>query len=257
MPKKKAVKKSSKKSVSLGSPIELLTDTIKLYRENLALYAGYAAWLLVPFIGVVILSFFNRESTPILVSLLALTAAQIILWIWVSIVIIKLTDGLAGKKKMHGPHLAQESFEVIVPVAIAVFLQTVLLVGGLFLLIIPGLVFFVWFAFVQPAVVLDGKTPTEALSYSRGLVRGHFWQTLLQLITGPVIILLAYTALLALVTFIGLSANLVELPMGSLAEYSAEPPIWLSAFEALGDTFIITPLFLIYSTLLYRKLKKK
>jgi hypothetical protein len=47
--------------------------------------------------------------------------------------------------------------------------------GGLILLIIPGIIFLVMWSVSIPAVVVEGKRGTEAMRRSWQLVRGHFW----------------------------------------------------------------------------------
>jgi hypothetical protein len=47
--------------------------------------------------------------------------------------------------------------------------------GGLILLIIPGIIFLVMWSVSIPSVVVEGKRGTEAMRRSWQLVRGHFW----------------------------------------------------------------------------------
>jgi hypothetical protein len=49
---------------------------------------------------------------------------------------------------------------------------------GLLLLIVPGIVFFAWFALAGPLVELQGATVRRAFVRSRQLVRGSFWTVL-------------------------------------------------------------------------------
>jgi len=47
---------------------------------------------------------------------------------------------------------------------------------GLFLLIVPGLILFTRWSLAVPAVMLEGRSPRDAMRRSRELVRGHGWQ---------------------------------------------------------------------------------
>src|SRR5438552_3168370 len=49
---------------------------------------------------------------------------------------------------------------------------------GLVLLIVPGIIFFTWFALAGPIVELEGRGVRSALRRSRALVRGRFWTVL-------------------------------------------------------------------------------
>ena len=48
-------------------------------------------------------------------------------------------------------------------------------IGGLILLIIPGLIFLVMFSVAIPALVVENLRGTDAMSRSWNLVKGHFW----------------------------------------------------------------------------------
>lgn len=50
--------------------------------------------------------------------------------------------------------------------------------GGLILLLIPGIIFAVWFAFVGFVLVLERLKGRKALKRSRELVKGYFWYVL-------------------------------------------------------------------------------
>lgn len=45
---------------------------------------------------------------------------------------------------------------------------------GLFLLVVPGIIFALWFALTSPAIVVENLKATEGMSRSKGLVSGNF-----------------------------------------------------------------------------------
>jgi hypothetical protein len=59
-------------------------------------------------------------------------------------------------------------------IAVDLLLGLVVVIG-LLLLIVPGVVFMVWFALVAPVVKIEHPTIRAAFRRSRELVRGHFW----------------------------------------------------------------------------------
>jgi hypothetical protein len=61
-------------------------------------------------------------------------------------------------------------------------LLTLLVAVGLVLLIVPGVLFFGWFALAGPIVEIEGRGVRAAFARSRQLVRGSFWTVLLVLI---------------------------------------------------------------------------
>jgi hypothetical protein len=54
-------------------------------------------------------------------------------------------------------------------------LVTLVIVVGLLLFLVPGVVFFAWFAFVAPVIEIEDHTVRAAFRRSRELVRGRFW----------------------------------------------------------------------------------
>ena len=46
---------------------------------------------------------------------------------------------------------------------------------GLFLLVVPGLILFTRWSLAVPAVMLEGRSPIDAMRRSRELVKGHGW----------------------------------------------------------------------------------
>ena len=60
-------------------------------------------------------------------------------------------------------------------IAVDVLLALIVL-AGLVLLLLPGFVFFTWFALAGPVVKIEGLGAVAALRRSRELVRGSFWR---------------------------------------------------------------------------------
>jgi glycerophosphoryl diester phosphodiesterase family protein len=50
---------------------------------------------------------------------------------------------------------------------------------GLFLFVVPGLILFTRWSLAVPAVMIEGRSPREAMRRSRELVRGHGWKIFL------------------------------------------------------------------------------
>ena len=82
------------------------------------------------------------------------------------------------------------------------FLVGLCIVGGTILLIIPGIIFFVWFAFAQYLLVDKDVKGIKALSQSRELVKGYWWPVFgrVLLIT---LIIIGVDMVLGLIPFIG------------------------------------------------------
>ena len=67
----------------------------------------------------------------------------------------------------------QRAFRVIVPLAWTWFLQTLAIMGGFILFIIPGIIFAFWFSLSSHVVVIEGKSGFAALGRSKQLMKGN------------------------------------------------------------------------------------
>lgn len=56
------------------------------------------------------------------------------------------------------------------------FLSGFIIAGGTFLFFVPGLIFFVWFSLASFVLISENKKGWQALSASKGYVRGNWWQ---------------------------------------------------------------------------------
>jgi hypothetical protein len=93
--------------------------------------------------------------------------------------------GLTMRKGEHSPPppLREVARRLSYGRLIAVDILLSLIVAiGLVLLIVPGVVFFGWFALAGPIVELEGRGVRAAFARSRQLVRGSLWTVLLVLV---------------------------------------------------------------------------
>jgi hypothetical protein len=89
---------------------------------------------------------------------------------------------------------------------LAYFAYLLATLGGLLLLIIPGIYLMVSLAFGMFAVIVDRKGPIASLSYSHQTVRGHWWRTA-GLLTIIGVMLLAFTVLVTILTTLPIFMN--------------------------------------------------
>ncbi len=233
----------------MKNTVALLSESLRDYRQEAPLLIGYSAWLLLPFAAFVLLMLLPG-SLFVQISLFILTIIQLFLVIWITIILSLYAYAHAqGHEKNFGVFSARARV-LTVPVLTVAILQMLVLIGGLFLLIIPMFIFAIWFGLSQYAVIFDNKRGLEALSASRDLTRGRFWRCANYLILGPLAIMLVYSVVLSL--FIAVFAalqgqNPVEVLSGPL-------PIWIDILESIGEILLL-PLFMIYFTRVYLELK--
>ena len=233
----------------LTSPRDLLRATIELYRKEFWLFLGYAAWLLVP--AAAFYFAIALPPNPVTTVLIVVTVVlQLFVWLWIFVCLMRATALLLSNKPIDHDVLSTQALRRIQPVLAVVFLQALIVLGGTLLLIIPGIIFWVWYSLAQTAAGLDDKRPVESLTFSRALVQGRFTQVLWRLIAGPVVIGLLYAfvsgaILVILARLLGVDVSII---------FSDAPPLWSQIVQSIVDIFFI-PLFLIYTVLLYQDLK--
>lgn len=117
----------------------------------------------------------------------------------------------------------------------ATFLAGMLIIIGLFLFLIPGIILAVMLAFVGYVVVLEGVSGTQALSRSRALVKGRWFEV--------------FWRGLAFVIIVGIPAGIVSSIIDGIVGDSH------NTVSNLLMALFITPFGLVYGYQLYRNLK--
>ncbi len=230
------------------TPLHLLQQSYLLYKEQGAFYLGYAAWMLIPVSALLTLSLFSIENTEItFIITLVLSILGGLLTLYITIFLFLATDKRLGHTEASHPELLHHARILIKPVILVAVLQCLVILGGFLLLVIPGIIFLVWFAFAQIAVVLDHQRGFNALSFSREIVSGRFWSALWFLLFGPLFVFLGYALISSLI--FGIITMITQ--TDPMVWTSGSPPIWAEAIDAIAQTFLF-PLLLIYFVLVYR-----
>lgn len=99
----------------------------------------------------------------------------------------------------------REGFARFAPVMGALILYALGVVGGLLLLVIPGIYFGVAWSLYAQGVVVEGRSPSQALGRSRELVSGSWWR-----VFGILIVMALVAAAMGIATLpiLGLAAAL-------------------------------------------------
>ena len=122
---------------------------------------------------------------------------------------------------------------------------------GSLLFIIPGIIFFVWFAFATYIVVLEDMKGKETLSKSKELTKGRWWATFGRILLPS----LFYGIILYIIIFVLL--YLVSLLSGvSLTQAMQQTTVWWTQLIMGVLPILSVPLFVCIMTMLYNSLKK-
>lgn len=237
----------------LKTPRELLKETFDLYKKNFWVFIGYAAWLLLPQAGYFLIVLMNISSSldrPIITVLMILvTLLHLFVSLWAGICIMHVVKTIKEQKPLDPNEISAIALKRIQPVLATAFLQVLIFLGGFLLLIVPSIIFWVWYAFAQVISALEYKKPIEALTLSKQLSRGRGFPILWRLISGPMLI--GFTYLLILGAFTSIISAFLGLESDML--FAQQSPIWIDVLESLISTLVM-PLFVVYHILLYRNL---
>ena len=242
---------------------ELISKSIDLYKENWKLFFQYLGLYLVPavlmwlaamwFIPTAVLStqgtqtidVFRNVGAGSIALYVAFVIALAVISLWFSIAFLKAIA--ARYQKQEAKKLADTlkgSAKLIVPAILAVILVGLIVIGGTLLLIIPGVIFSLWFAFALYAVAIDEQKPMDALKASKALVKGRWWGV--------------FWRLLAPAFVFGIAASIaqwiVALLLGPLGNTLAMT--YVTGILSMIVSLLFTPLTTAAPTILYLELKK-
>jgi hypothetical protein len=232
----------------LPSVLEILHASVRMYRQHAALFLGYASWLFVPILLMIGLELFPYDPVAKEVSLILISFVEFFLSLWIGIVLIRITSILVIKKSPNADKIAKESGRIVFPLLFVALIQMLIIGGGFLLLIIPGILFLVWYSFAQFAVILEGKRGLDALTWSKQIVEGHFWRVLWKLFGGPLILALIYSVLIGVI--ISLISMAIDYDLTAFTATS-DVPLWMTVIDATAQVFLL-PLYLIYTTHVYK-----
>ncbi len=232
--------------MKLPGVAELSAAAWRLYRSSFGALSGYLAWMLVP--QTVLLAAGFVPQGPWRAGLeYGAGFAAIALSLWVTVICIRLLSGLVTGRYEAVAQAASHAGARLWPFVLAGLLQSLV---GLILFLIPGIVFSVWYGFASFHAALEGSVGVASLTASRRLSAGRFWAVAWRFFTGP----------LTLTAWYAVGMTLVVVPWAVATGVTpdvlagANPPMWFSLLDTLGQTFFLTPLLLAYMVLLYHAL---
>jgi hypothetical protein len=229
---------------------QLILRTLQLYRTHFWTFVGYAAWPLLPTAAILLLYVALQDSFWIYAAL-PLSLVVLFTYLWTIAILIKTADQLDDQKLVDPKKHSKEIIDRVPTLLLTYVLKGLIITGGLLLLIVPGIIFAVWYALAHVVVVLTGKESIESLAYAKELVKGRFWTVLWLLVAGTISIYGLYVATtIGLISLVSVMQGLKPLDiLGSQTIF-----VWPEAIQAVLDVFFLSPM-MIYYTLLYKQLR--
>jgi len=200
--------------VSVG---ETLRQTFSIYRDQAGVLLPVAFWLFLV----------ARIVERLTIDELALSFVGTVVSLTVGTLYQGMVVGLVkdlqdGRRDSSVPDLMRSVLPVFWPLLGAGLLSALGIVGGLVLLIVPGVYLLTVWAVVAPVIVIERSRVTDALGRSRQLVRGNGWPVLGAVMVGFLVAAVAGIGLSALATAI-VDGEIVDLVFTVLAQTIAAP----------------------------------
>lgn len=241
---------------------EIINKSVELYQKNYLLFFRYLLLLFIPtgiiaIAGVIIGSFTAvfavfGLSVPLLIYLAMIIVASLTS-LWISLAFVRTIAGLyENTEEKPIKENLQTTVHLILPSLIISILTSLIILGGMVLLIIPGIIFAIWFAFSFYAVAIDNHKVATALNTSKNLVRGRWWAVLWRLVA-PSAVFGLFLILIQWLIGIPLEAIIKNFPEGTVI-YAILIVIFALISTAVGLLF--TPLTSAATVILYCELKK-
>lgn len=237
---------------------DLIESSWLIYKNNWKALLKVSFWMFLPTVVVTAVGLLMRllatselvaVATSMTVSLPVYLAQFIATIVFVLAIDARLEDKNIDLKKM-----AENALKRFFPIILVAILATAAIFGGFLLLIIPGVIFSVWFAFAFYESILKDTRGTAALKASRELARGRwlpiFWRLIATTIFWSVVVWLLMSAIF-------LIFGAISQPWKTLI--SSEPGAsYAAAFldiMANAVQAVVAPIFVAIGVILYKSLK--
>lgn len=214
---------------------QLLSNAWALYKQHFVLFGKIYILPIIamPFLGLLLLP---AEGTPQFYFIGALVI--------IATILINAAAFIALTKAVSEPTIAtfKTAYQAAFPLILS-YLWVSILVGatvflGLLLLIVPAIIFGIWFSMTQFMVIFEGKRGVNAMQASRELVKGHFFEILKKLLfLFVVMVVISFIIYAPLTLILGGQENVTYIVIDALV------------------TFVIAQISIIYIYQIYQSLK--
>jgi len=238
---------------SLARPGELLKQTFQVYKNRFWVFLGISvipflvSLVFAPFLIVSLLfnlpfiSFYESLGPflliPLILVIVVLAIIMVIVNLWAG---VSLLYAIKEREQKIG---IRESFAKSWPKILSYWwisiLVGVITILGFLLLIIPGIIFSIWFSLAGYVLVSEDLKGMRALSRSKRLIKGYWFKVFWRFLTLGFVIVIIYIAFSLLITPI---AVLFKIP-------------FLQNITNILNIFI-TPFFVTFGFLIYENLKQ-
>jgi hypothetical protein len=229
-------------TAKLPSFSDLFQRTLKMYEvlfRKAVTLSLISALAIIPFTVVVFfLGLAGGQAVAVKMLLVLLLVASIAFVVYLASTVQAATLLLLEDGSRSVRELLNKGIVLAWPVIIVGFLTGLFTLFWALLLIIPGIIFSVYYSFSTYALVYEKQTGMAALKRSQQLVKNYWWAVVARTV---------YLGLVYLAVFL-----VVSLPLFILPENSALAIFWNMILSALR--FITNPIFIIFTYLIFKEL---
>lgn len=224
----------------MTGPIALLRGSIDIFLRNPKLFLGiYLIPGILTLVSVLVTEF--QTALGLTNTLYVLISAVL----WIAIIVASIFMSIAIIRAVINPMVSvKQAYHDAKPVfwqyALLSVLVSLAMFVGFILLVIPGIIFFVWFAFSYFVLIEEHIGGIDAMKRSKALVSGKWWAV--------------FGRLVALV-FAGLLVGMISgFIFGMLLGDTAIGEIAVAVFSLVLNA-VLAPISVAYLYLMYRELK--
>lgn len=219
----------------IGSPLALLSEAVDIYKKNAFFWSGIVVF--VSIVSVLLMKYWTRSGpNPPFSATAVVQITSFFLSSWTGAIFA--VSALEKNRNNTSLQNIKESFRFIIPIALTVVLQTLILLSGTLMLVIPAIVFIVWFSPYLFVIADSGTWGVNALLKSKEYTKGYR---------------LAVLGRHLLVTFPFTLATIIFSVFLSMNHTGYFTPGYFAYYLVIS---IVSPIITIYVYLIYRDLKK-
>ena len=170
----------------LKSPSEIIRGGWELYAKNWRKFMPFLILLVLPslllpilgVLGLYLEVYIPKTSFVSNLIIMAVYAAGMLFAFWISIALARAVAMAAGNQPFDWKNVFSTSSDLIWPVLWTTVIVILIVFGGSLLLVVPGLIFAVWYNFTFYTVIFENKRGMNALRASKDMVAGRWWAIL-------------------------------------------------------------------------------
>lgn len=158
---------------------KIFSESWKYFKENFQIIFLIVLAVCVPINILLICTplsvLFKEHGLPPVFEIYAIIILFSLVKVIASIVLILVTQSTIDKTIISFGQVLRKSISRW-PAALGTYILLSIFLSGLFLLVVPGIIYYVYWIFMLCAVTLRDKSGIRALSYSRAIVKGRWWK---------------------------------------------------------------------------------